>query len=706
MPDARPEEIEGDLVLDPDTPLAELPGISVPWPDDVQLPQLAPLDPEGDIVFPGPLIEPPVRNAELGPDGDPGAGDPIAPDEEPVLAQVPPDGDVDGDGLPERTALAEPDTDRISDELYLAFPDETSLFPERSEFVRRFSALSTVRMLDDEDDTVAQLAARARQDELLLVELLRIYGYYDAQVLRNVGQNFPGELPEDTAQRPPQVRFDILPGRRYTYGRIDLGQLEQAVDGAALRAAFEIQPGDYLQNDDIVRERADLDSALGALGYPFAEIDDPELLVDHARFEGDLTMPVRPNGKYAFGNVVSLAPDFLSGGHLETISRFDEGEIYERELELDLRRAILATGLVSAVTITPVSTQEPVGDQPGVVDLQVGLTPAKLRTIAGAIGYGTEEGFRIQGSWEHRNLFPPEGALRVRGILGTREQLAGVTFRRNNFKGRDQALTLDAFVSTFDSEAYDANTAQISARFERVSTILFQKPVSYSIGAEIIATDERESDSTGATTSRSAFFIGALPATILFDNSDSLLDPTKGFRVGGRLSPEYSYREGGPGATYVRTQIDGSYYQPFGNIVAAGRVRLASIPGADLTSIAPSRRLYAGGGGSVRGYGYQQIGPRNTAGDPSGGRSLIEFSAEARIRTGLLNGMVSIVPFVDAGSVSRSITPDFGVIKYGVGIGARYHTGFGPLRFDIATPLNPGPDDGPVAVYISLGQAF
>jgi translocation and assembly module TamA len=473
-----------------------------------------------------------------------------------------------------------------------------------------------------------------------------------------------------------------------------------------LRQAFEIETGDPLLSDKLVEERYDLDEALGESGYPFAAIRDPRLLIDHAREQGDVEMAVTPGGKYRFGTVTSNMPEFLSGEHLADIARFDPGDIYQRSLELDLRRAILATGLVSTVTMKPVETVPPTDGEPGTADIAVQVTPAKLRTIAGQVGYGTGEGFKLQGSWEHRNLFPPEGMLRVRGIAGTSEQLFGVTFRKNNFQARDKILTLDAFASTIDYDAYDARTVSLVGTYERVSTILFQKPLSYSIGVEVLATGERERDANGDLGPRQTFFVGAIPGYAQLDTTDDLLDPTHGWRLAARVSPEVS-RSAGTQSYYVRAQVDGSYYRSLGEkLVLAGRVRFASIPGAPISAIAPSRRLYAGGGGSVRGYAYRGIGPRNSEGDPSGGRSLTEFSLEARIRTGLFGGALGIVPFVDAGTVGDDPTPGFDEIKFGAGIGARYYTGFGPLRIDIAMPLNPGPNDPKFGVYVALGQSF
>ena len=640
--------------------LADMPLVDVPWPSELELPAIEPLEPEEGIEF-----------------------------AEDLLAPLP--------------ALADGDEERLSDELLLVFPSELSLFPERDEFLDTFESLSTVEEYDSEN-SAARLAAQARADEALLHRLLRIYGYYDAQVIRSVGGAPAGQ---EAQAQSGLVRFDIIPGTRYTVGAVDLGQLAAAgEDYRTLRDSFEIETGGPLNSFDIEREQADLDLALGETGYPFAAIDAPELLVDHDRLEGDLTMPVRPGGKYNFGRITSNLPKFMSGRHLEEIARFEPGDLYQRSLEMDLRRALQATGIVATATITPVETAAPANGEPGTVDLAVEMTPAELRTLAGSVGYGTGEGFKLEGSWEHRNLFPPEGALKVRGIAGTREQLAGVTFRRNNFKGRDQILTVDLFASTLDYDAYDARTISLVGTFERVSTLLFQKPFSWSAGLELVATQEREADANGVFGPRQTYFVGALPGYAMWDTSDDLLNPTRGFRLSTRLSPEVS-RTNGAESVYLRGQVEGTYYLPVSEkIVLAGRARFASIPGAPIEAIAPSRRLYAGGGGSVRGYSYRAIGPQNNQGDPTGGRSLTELSLEARITTGFLDGALQVVPFVDAGTVGAASTPGFNQIKIGAGVGVRYLTGFGPVRVDVGVPLNPGPNDAKFGVYVGLGQAF
>ncbi len=605
----------------------------------------------------------------------------------------------------------------LSSKLTLAFPAAPDAFPEESAFIERFRALSAIEALSSARDTVPQLAARARSDEELLAQMLRTYGYYDGEILRQLSGGrrdvSEGELAErdpDTSRRidaDPQVRFDVLPGTRYQFGSVSLGALDRLpqLQSEELRAAFGIQPGDPLYADRILERSAVLRAEMGERGYPFAEFSEPRLLIDHARNEGDLSLAVAPNGRFVFGDVVSDDPQFLSSRHLQRIARFEQGETYQTSLQSDLRRAILATGLVSSVAITPRKDVAPADGEPGVVALDVALERAPLRTISGAIGYGTEDGFKLEAGWEHRNLFPPEGALILRGIVGTREQLASITYRRNNFRARDQILTVDAYASDIETEAVDARTVALRTSFERVSNLIFQKPLSWQLGAEVLYTDERNRVTDGVSRPRQTYLIGGLFGSATLDASDDLLDPTSGYRLTGFLAPEVS-RSQGLESFYLRAQVDGSAYFDLGSTVLAGRVRGATIQGADVANIAPSRRLYAGGGGSVRGYGFQAIGPRDIFEEPTGGSSLIELAVEARIQTGFLDGAVEIVPFIDAGSVASGSAPDFEQIQFGAGVGVRYKTTFGPIRVDVGVPLNPTEFDAPVVVYVSLGQAF
>ncbi|HET9397644.1 MAG TPA: BamA/TamA family outer membrane protein [Sphingomicrobium sp.] len=563
---------------------------------------------------------------------------------------------------------------------------------ESAEILTGFDQRSVLEADRKKNANAAQIDRRARADADLLAELLRSYGYYDATVDPTI----------EAAGQELIVQLNATPGTVYRFESVELPGLDQAAgsEAGALREAFAIKAGDPVVAQTVIDAGVTLQVALGERGFATAKVGEQDIVVDHEARTARLVLPVDPGPIARFGQIsVSGQPPF-SSNHVQRIARFRPGDRYQQSDVADLRRALIATSLVSSVEVMPVPRNE--GQ---VIDLAVKLEPAPMRTIAGELGYGTGEGVRAEASWQHRNLFNPEGALTVRGVIGTQEQLGAVVFRRNNWLRRDQVLNAQALASHVDRDAYEAKTLSLSAGFERQSNFIWQKRWTWSLGAELVATDERDTLEATGEPRRRTFFIAALPGSLGLDESDDLLDPTKGFRLVGRLSPEISFQGGA--FPYARMQIDGSAYHPVSDkVVAAGRIRLGTIVGAKRDDIAPSRRFYSGGGGSVRGYGYQRIGPRDVDNDPIGGRSLAEFSLEARIRLNAFGGKFGIVPFIDGGTLSTEAMPDFKDWQIGVGIGARYYSSFGPIRIDIGTPLNRQQGDGRIAVVVGLGQAF
>ncbi|GAA4760608.1 autotransporter assembly complex family protein [Stakelama sediminis] len=552
----------------------------------------------------------------------------------------------------------------------------------------RFDDLSALRENQHSPANLAQIDRRARQDSELLTELLRAAGYYDAQVTSDVERN---------GQKPVAV-LQADPGTRYRFSLVTVSGLDKTgAHEADLRKTFGLKAGDPVDADAIADAVKRLSTAISNEGFPFAKVGKPQLVVDHAMDQARLDLAVVPGGDRVFGKIVTPDTRVFGAHHVQEIARFKSGQPYDANEVDDLRRALIQTGLVSSVKITPVE-----GSTPDTVDLRVAMTPAPPRTIAGELGYGTGEGARAEISWTHRNLLKPEGALTLRGVLGTREQLGSVIFRRNNFHGRDRVLTSQISAAHTQRTAYDANTFQLSTTLERQTNIFFQKKWTWSLGAELLASDERDVIASTGQPRRRTYFIGALPTSLDYDGSDDLLNPTRGFRLGARVSPELSLI--GKAFGYARVQFDASAYQPVSKtVVLAQRVRLGSILGAPRDAIAPSRRFYAGGGASVRGYGYQDIGPRDPNNDPIGGRSLAEFSIEARVKA---FGNFGVVPFLDAGNIYTSTLPKFTGFRFGTGLGVRYYSSFGPIRVDVGTPINPQPGDPRIAVYVSLGQAF
>lgn len=553
----------------------------------------------------------------------------------------------------------------------------------------RFDELSALVQGAGHPANSAQIDRRAREDERVLADLLRSYGYYDADVTARVEA--------DAATRRIVVTLTAEPGPIYRFTDVETPGLAAAGGKAAeLRQAFPVAPNQPVDAERVIAAENGLRVALGREGFAFGAVAEPEVVIDHDTRTARLVAAVDPGAPQRFGAIRVEGRPLFTQKHLGRIARFRPGEPYDAALIEDYRRALIQTGLVSTVQAKPVP-----GVAPGTVDIATTLEPAPPRTIAGELGYGTGEGFRAEASWTHRNLIEPEGAVTVRGVLGTREQLAGVSLRRNNYKARDRVLTAQVTAAHINRNAFDARTFQLSGGLERQSNIIWQKTWTWSIGAELLASDERDSLPATGESRRRTFFIAALPGTLAYDGSDDLLNPARGYRLSGRLSPEASLQSGAFG--YARAQIDGSAYWPVSDrVVIAGRTRLGTIVGASRDRIAPSRRFYAGGGGSIRGYTFQGVGPVDANGDPIGGRSLTEFALEGRVRF----GDFGVVPFVDGGNLYTSPLPRFSGFRYGAGLGARYYTSFGPIRVDVGTPINRRRGDARVAVYVSLGQAF
>ena len=555
----------------------------------------------------------------------------------------------------------------------------------------RFRGLSA---LDDAEGNAvngAMIRARAEEDKALVVRLLRSEGYYDAVAASAIEQ-----LPEPGRLR---VTITVAPGSRYNFGAIAINGPETEPAGMP-RRFLPLATGEPIRAADVESAEANILLRLPQEGYPFPELGLRDIVLDPETHIGDYTLPLNPGPRTRFAGFTTEGDLAFDADHVGVLARFRRGELYDRRKVDDLREAMVATRLFSTVAAEPVLTGETAEDGAQYVNILVRQDAGPARSIDGSAGYSTGQGFRLEAAWEHRNLFPPEGALRIAAIGGTQEQNVSIRFRRNNWGQRDRALLLQFDTGRRDYPAFQGYTTRLYGLIARDSTPIWQKRWTYAYGAEILATNENR-DGNARVSLSDAYFIGGLVGQLGYDRSNSLLDPTSGFRLLARINPEASLKDGT--SYYIRNLIEGSIYHPFGDaFVLAGRFRFGSIFGIARDDIAPSRRLYSGGGGSVRGFGYQELGPRDADNVPLGGRGLSEFSIEGRYRF----GDYGAVAFVDAGQVTESQYPDFSDMRFGVGIGGRVYTSFGPIRVDVATPVGRREGEALVTVYVSIGQAF
>ena len=593
------------------------------------------------------------------------------------------------------------------------------------ELESRFKSLSALEEGDGKASNTAQIRARATEDEQLAVRLLQSLGYYDATATATIDQpRVPatnGTAAESAAAQkvpPVKVTLSVVPGQLYSLGSVAV-RAQQTVPPGLVEKELPLKVGDPIDAVRIQAAEANVSLTLPQQGYAFAKVGQRDILLDETTAKGDYTLPVEIGPRGSFGTIVSEGDPVFDVGHINILRRFETGDLYDTRKVDDLREALVATSLFQSISVEPQQTGRPGPDGTEQVDLLVRQNKGPARSLAGSAGYGTGQGLTLTGSWRHRNLFAPEGALIASGIAGTQQQGLSGEFRRSNAGRRDRTFSLIAAANRSNYEAFEAFTGTLAARISYDSTPIWQKRFTYSYGVELVGTNEDFFDFDLGERRRATFFIAALPGEAQWDTSDSLLNPTRGFRIKAKVSPESAVKGGF--RPYARTLLEGSAYFPVSDsLVIAGRVRAGSIFGINRDDLPPSRRYYAGGGGSVRGFGYQELGPRTIEPNPNfdptdpeeqdsptitrpvGGRSLNEFALEARYRF----GNFGVVPFIDAGQVYDSTFPKGSDLRFGAGIGGRFYTNFGPLRVDVATPIGKRPGESLIALYISIGQAF
>nr|WP_285019862.1 BamA/TamA family outer membrane protein [Novosphingobium sp. fls2-241-R2A-195] len=558
----------------------------------------------------------------------------------------------------------------------------------------QFNSASALKKGDGKAANSAMVAARLTEDSQLMQTVLASEGWYSPQVRTRMDPS------SDQADPSLIAVIQVNPGKRYVFSDIQV-KADPTVPSGLIADNFPLKVGEPIVAERVQGAEARVAVALPENGYPFAEVGQRDILLDQDAGDGVYTLPVMVGPRGRFGGFTTDGDMAFDADHIQVLARFKRGELYDSRKVDDLRKALVATSLFSTVAVEPQKTGEQVGDGTEYVTLHVKQDAGPPRTIAGSLGYAAGEGITAQATWTHRNMFPPEGALIAHAIAGTRQQGAGVTFRRSNAGKRDRTFELVAEAFHNDYDAYSAYTGRIAARIARDSTPIWQKRYTYAFGVEMLGTAETDYDAASGGRKRRTYYVAGLNGQVGFDTSDDLLNPTKGYRLTTLVQPEATVRGGFD--PYVRARLDASTYYPFSDsFVLAGRMRLGTIQGAGLFDIAPSRRLYAGGGGSVRGFAYQALGEQAPDGNPVGGRSLNEASVEARYRF----GNYGVVAFVDAGQAYRETMPQFNDLRYGVGIGGRFYTNFGPMRLDVATPINRRPGESRFNLYVSIGQAF
>ncbi|MCX7338894.1 MAG: BamA/TamA family outer membrane protein [Alphaproteobacteria bacterium] len=547
----------------------------------------------------------------------------------------------------------------------------------------------------------AGLIKRAEKDVVEFKKILASMGYFSGTV------DFEIHMDES----PVRVEFRVVPGPLYKIGSVNL---LCSNDPAFMADQTPLLTADIigLHVDDTVnllkvqagRER--IKKYFQKSGYPFVDIGEPEAIVDHQNHLLHIHYFVTTGqiARIAHTNITGLS--HLSSAYVHNRVLWKDGQIYNQALVDKTRRKLLSTGLLATINIAPEKQGQADQGQEQPIVLHVKATESAPRELGACVRYATSEGIGGHIFWRHNNV-GGHGQRFEASLKSTKlEKKAKISYDIPDFLTPQQSLMNEVSVVRETTRAYSGHTTNAGMRLQRP---LFQH-VTGSLG--VVGEKGRIQQETTVYNTR----LVGLPGDLKIDTTDDLLDPTSGFRANGKVTPYWGRADKNRGM--VIGQAGASAYLPFmtneigeSRGVLAGFIRGGSIFMQNTNGIPPNKRFYSGGGGSVRGYGYQLLGPLDTLRTPLGGRSLAELGAELRLKA---SETIGFVTFLEGGSVTTNKIPDFKdkTLLWGAGFGGRYYSPIGPIRLDIAFPLKRRRDSTGNAIdrsyqfYVSIGQAF
>lgn len=549
----------------------------------------------------------------------------------------------------------------------------------------------------------AGLIAKARGDYRRIIAALYNEGHYGAAVsIRIGGVEAANIAPDVNLPDPVDVTIAVSAGPLFTFNSVAIANQAPPTndpdDQVELPVLRGYGAGQMARSSVILAAEQLAVQAWQQQGHAKAEIVGRDVVADHAARTVDVTITVNPGPLAAFGPVTvsgttAMNPDFVAQQTgLVVGEEYDPDELERAQKRLDRLEVFKAARFEAAQNV----------GADGLLPYNLIVDELPGRRFGVGASFSTVDGLALEGFHLWRNLFGQAERLRLDARVASIafpidtaqfDYYFGGTFTKPGFLTPDTDLV--AAISA-ERTLYPTYT-ETSAEARLGLTHYFSDEITVNGGVSYERA--RFDDSFGT---RDFSTIG-LYAGAIYDGRDSTVDPTEGLYLAGTVEPYYDFGFENTGARLTaeaRTYFGFSENDQF---VLAGRIKAGALLGPDLSEISPNKLFFAGGGGSVRGYGYKSIGVVNAAGQVTGGRYLLEASIEARAK---VTQDIGVVGFLDGGYVAADTFPGLEDLRLGAGLGLRYYTGLGPLRLDVAVPLNKRAGDPDYAIYAGIGQAF
>jgi outer membrane protein insertion porin family len=544
--------------------------------------------------------------------------------------------------------------------------------------------------------------ARLDVDKELLRRFYLSKGYADVQITSAVA-----ELTRD--QKDFVITYTVFEGPRYEYGPSDvtLAAEQPGLNVADFKKNDTLKAGDTFNAKEVEDVTSKLIDALGNKGYAFLDVA-PDYKKDEAKRTIAVNFVIHPGPK-VYINRINISGNTRTRDYvIRREMRLAEGDAYSADKLKRSKDRLKYLGYFEKSDVTTKPTTDP--DK---VDLDVKVKEQSTGEFNVGAGYSTYDGLLATTDVTERNFLGKGQTVAAKLAISQRQQQYNLGFTEPYFLGQEVSAGVDAFNETtsFQNEShYDRGTLGGDIRFgfplseytkNNVTTGFKRMKIS-----DVDASSASQYVQRDAGSKNSAF----LSNTWSFDNRDSQLTPTHGYRIA--LTGEYSGF--GTEDQYLRGLANLSWNKELWEdwvLTLAGKVGAVNGLGKTL----PIYENFMGGGTDLRGFAFGGIGPRDRiTGDALGGSYVLNNSIEMRFPLGgqLKELGVQGVTFIDGGTVTHfdggtsATVQDSHLYRIGTGAGIFWQSPLGPLRFDIGLPLVRGDGDHTQLFNFSVGSRF
>ncbi len=558
--------------------------------------------------------------------------------------------------------------------------------PEALKTVKSTSFLTTLK--NKEPISLNALRFRAESDTPSMIKALNAHGYYEATVQIRIQEE------EDEVQ----IFVMILPGPAYLLSEFQVHAFSEGkpVEYVPLQPQnLGLELGKPAITTQILEAEEKALGLLGECGHPLARIESQEIIADYKTKTFAAYIKIDAGPPLKFGPTSIIGSQHVKHQLFENKIAWKTGEIYDTRLIDKTQQKLLDTGLFNSIIVShdldPNTEQE--------LGMRVDATETKHHSINIGASYETFFGPGLTFGWENRNISGLGRKLSLQGDVTARTHTGTGIFFVPDFWKIDQDYVLQAQSMQESILAYHQQSYSVTNRIER--KIGTQYRVSMGLkGERVFVTD---------SVKNRPFTILEVPLYFRWSSANHLLNATRGTTLVFKTIPSFNISHGNP--FYLYNSVTYMLYFPVVGgkpgkeiLVLAQQIMADSILSTDLNAVPVPKRVLGGSDQDLRGYRYHSVSPLDGS-KPIGGRSGIFYTFEMRFR---VSSTIGLVPFFDMGSVYLTPLPTIHKKWFkSVGLGFRYFTFLGPLRLDVAYPLDRRKHIDPLyRILFSIGQTF